>query len=167
MIEPDIYWFKGVEGIRLGMMARPRSGDWLEDEISGWKRAQVGAVVSLLEASEVRELGLAREAALCGEQDIDFLSFPIPDRGTPLSLAKTTSLVEGLVARLQGGTAVAVHCRAGIGRTGLVAACVLSRFGMPFDEIFGALSRARGVPMPDTQGQIDWVKGFASQKSPK
>jgi protein-tyrosine phosphatase len=160
MIQPDIYWISGLTGIRLGLMARPRSGDWLEDEVSGWARAEVGAVVSLLEAHEVRELGLSPEPKLCDERKIEFLSFPMPDRGTPRSKRDATDLVDGLVARLKNGTAVAIHCRAGIGRTGLIAGCILSRLGMPFFDIFATLSRARGVPMPDTQGQIDWVQAF-------
>ena len=136
MIKPDIYWISGLDGVRLGLMARPRSGDWLEDEISGWARADVGAVVSLLESHEVRELGLTSESKLCAERNIEFLSFPIPDRGTPHSKRDVAELVDGLVARLQNGTAVTIHCRAGIGRTGLVAGCILSRLGMPFSDIF-------------------------------
>jgi protein-tyrosine phosphatase len=159
-MKPDIYWIKGLGPIRLGLMARPRSGDWLEDEISGWSRAEVGTVVSLLEAHEVRELGLSPEAKLCQDRNIEFLSFPIPDRGIPHSTRDATELIAGLVARLEKGTAVAIHCRAGIGRTGLVAGCILSRLGVPFSDIFGTLSVARGMPMPDTQGQIDWVKTF-------
>ncbi len=160
MIDPDVYWIKGLGDIRLALMARPRSGDWLEDEISGWARAEVGTVVSLLEAHEVRELGLSPEARLCDERKIEFLSFPIPDRGIPHSKRDATELVDGLVARLKNGTAVAIHCRAGIGRTGLIAGCILSRLGIPFADIFATLSGARGVPMPDTQGQTDWVQAF-------
>ena len=33
---------------RLAIMARPRAGDWLEDEISGWRAQGVEIVVSLL-----------------------------------------------------------------------------------------------------------------------
>ena len=162
-MKPDIYWISSLGPIRLGLMARPRSGDWLEDEISGWARDQVGTVVSLLEAQEVREIGLSQEAKLCEDRDIEFLSFPIPDRGLPASTRAATDLIAVLVSRLQGGTAVAVHCRAGIGRTGLVAGGVMSKLGIPFADIFAALSMARGVPMPDTQEQIDWVKAFARQ----
>jgi hypothetical protein len=32
---PEIYWVKELAPKRLGLMARPRSGDWLEDEIAG------------------------------------------------------------------------------------------------------------------------------------
>jgi hypothetical protein len=39
-------------------------------------------VVSLLERSEIRELELQAEPSLCADAGIQFLSFPIPDRGT-------------------------------------------------------------------------------------
>lgn len=160
-MKPDIYWIDRLAPIRLGLMARPRSGDWLEGEISGWRRAGVGAVVSLLENHEVRELALSQEAALCKELDIEFISFPIQDRKTPVSIRDAAALIDGLVERLKSGTAVAVHCRAGIGRTGLVAGSILSRLGVPFADIFPTLTVARGVTVPDTDGQIEWVAEFS------
>ena len=149
--------------MRLGLMARPRAGDWLEEEIAGWREAEVGTVVSLLEPHEVHELGLSSEARLCAQNGIEFLSLPIRDRGTPQGPDAAIRLIDDLVARLQGGTGVAIHCRAGIGRTGLVAGCILSRLGMPFGDIFAALSEARGVAMPDTAEQADWVRAFCAK----
>ena len=157
-MKPDIYWVAGLGDFRLGLTARPRSGDWLEDEISAWRRAGVDVVVSLLEPVEVRELMLGEEASLCTGPHMRFLSFPIPDRGTPASLRATVNLVDSLVADLKGGTAILIHCRAGIGRTGLIAACLLVRLGVPMSDIFPALSAARGVSMPDTSEQSAWVK---------
>jgi len=58
----DIYWIEAVTQGRLAILGRPRSGDWLSDEIGGWKTAGLTHVVSLLEAHEVRDLDLAREA---------------------------------------------------------------------------------------------------------
>ncbi len=159
---PEIYWISEVTPLRLGMMARPRSGDWLSDEISGWQCAGIKIIVSLLESHEVRELGLADEKSLCVESDIDFLTFPVPDRGTPKSVSKTASLVTELVSRLRRGDSVGIHCRAGIGRSGLLSACVLLQLGMPLAEVFPALTRARKVPVPDTPAQVEWVKHFAA-----
>lgn len=34
-------------------MARPRAGEWLEDEIAGWRAQSVDIVVSLLEPAEI------------------------------------------------------------------------------------------------------------------
>lgn len=64
-------------------MARPRADDWLEVDIVEWKMAGVDLVISLLEREEVSDLGLQREAELCRASGIEFVSFPIPDRGVP------------------------------------------------------------------------------------
>jgi hypothetical protein len=79
----DLYWIELPPPGRLAIMARPRAGDWLADEVAGWHAEGVGLVLSLLEPEEVRTLGLESEADLCAGLGIDFLSFPIPDRGLP------------------------------------------------------------------------------------
>ncbi len=157
----DIYRLREPSGMALSILARPRSGDWLEDEIADWHRNSLNTVVSLLESSEVQELDLAREQALCEHHGIAFLSFPLPDRGVPASWAAVAALVDPLVAKLRAGQCVGVHCRAGIGRSGLVAACILVRAGIPFPQVFPILSRARGVRVPDTEAQEEWVQAFA------
>jgi protein-tyrosine phosphatase len=161
---PELYWIREVAPMRLAQMARPRSGDWLPDEISGWQFAGINAVVSLLESHEVQDLGLVDEPSLCASREIDFLSFPIPDRGTPSSLRDTSVPAEELVNRLRREQGVAIHCRAGIGRSGLISACVLLRLGVSFAEVFPMLSRARKVAVPDTSAQIEWVRRFATTK---
>lgn len=141
-------------------MARPRAGDWLQDEVHAWRAAGLGAVACLLEASEVRELGLADEHRLCEASAIEFYSLPIPDRGVPASVPQVVELVEHIVGLLRSGSSVAIHCRAGIGRSSLIAACVLFRLGFDADQIFPLISRCRGVPVPDTQVQIEWLRSF-------
>jgi len=63
----EIFWIKEIEPLRLAMSPRPRPcpGDWLRDEIAGWRDMNVGTVVSLLESHEMWELSLQNEAALC------------------------------------------------------------------------------------------------------
>jgi protein-tyrosine phosphatase len=157
----DLYPLRTVPGVSLVLMARPRAGDWLEDEISAWSDHGIRTVVSLLETSEIEELDLGREPELCATKCIDFISFPIPDRGVPSPSANFEKLVHAVVTRIRAGTTVAIHCRAGIGRTGLVSACVLVRLGLPFDQVFPMLSEARRVAVPDTDAQIKWVRQFA------
>jgi protein-tyrosine phosphatase len=160
MLQPDVYWLREVDGVRLAIMPRPRSGEWLSDEISGWDRLGVQTVVSLLEPHEVRDLDLANEEALCLAASVKFISFPIPDRGVPSNLDEFAKLVATIEQRLRSGESVAVHCRAGIGRSGLLGACVLDAFGIGPNEAFGMLSRARGVTVPDTDAQITWVREY-------
>jgi len=158
---PDIYPLREFEGIHLAIMPRPRAGDWLDDEISSWQTAGICTVVSLLEAHEVAELGLTDEARLCSTHGIEFVSFPIPDRGVPTSYGVLNQLVVPLVPKVKSGHMVAVHCRAGIGRSSVVAAGILLRSGVPYPKIFPALSRARGVAVPDTEAQADWVQAYS------
>jgi hypothetical protein len=160
MTRPEVYWIDLPAGVRLAIIPRPRAGDWLDDEIAGWRAEGIGVIVSLLEAGEVKELGLHREAALCHDLDMEFIAFPVPDDGVPASTRETMTLAEAIVARLDEGKAVAVHCRAGIGRSSLIAACVLVLLGLAPGMAFDRIGKARGVKVPDTEGQRDWVDMF-------
>jgi protein-tyrosine phosphatase len=145
-------------------MARPRGGEALHVEVDAWRLAGVGVVVSLLEPSETCELQLQEQATLCAEHGIEFRSFPIPDRGTPANSRELSRFIDELHDRLLAGKAVAVHCRAGIGRTGLVAACLAHRLGVPVEDVFHVLSRSRGLAMPDTTAQVEWVEHYALRR---
>jgi protein-tyrosine phosphatase len=160
----EIYWIDTSDSARLAIMARPRAGDWLEDEIAGWKADGVDVVVSLLEDGEISELGLESEQSLCAASGIEFISFPIADRSVP-SADKTEALIQTISERVEHGKAVAIHCRAGIGRSALIAACVLVSDGMDTNEAFERISRARRVPVPDTQEQAAWVKRFSESRT--
>lgn len=141
-------------------MARPRADDWLEREVDAWKAAGVGQILSLLERDEVSELGLQAEAETCRGRGIFFLSFPIPDRGVPD--ADEVRQIAGRLARdVVDGRSVAIHCRAGIGRSSLMAACVLVLMGMAPGEALSLIRDARGVPVPDTDEQRDWIMSFS------
>ena len=91
---------------------------------------------------------------------MEFISFPIPDRGVPRSGREAAALARTLAARLGEGKAVAVHCRAGIGRSSLIAACTLVCSGSDPDTAFDSIGKARGLRVPDTDGQRDWVTIF-------
>jgi len=159
-------WIKDAEPHRLAMSPRPRGGQWLPTEIETWRAAGVDSVISLIEGTEERELELEQEAVLCRERGIAFVSFPIKDRSVPSSPDATAALVDWVVSDLRRGLGVAIHCRLGIGRSGLVAACVLRALGHAYEEVFPILTRARGLPVPDTQAQVDWVRRFEAAVTP-
>lgn len=156
----SLYWIDLPVKGRLAIMARPRAGDWLDDEIAAWQVQGIDIVLSLLEPSEIVELDLRREPELCRQHGIEFVSFAIPDRGVPSSLRETAVLVRTLSAGIAEGKAVAVHCRAGIGRSSLIAACTLVTSGVSAATALEAISRARGLSVPDTDGQRDWIMAF-------
>ena len=150
----------------MALTARPRGGEDLPGEVAAWKTAGVGVVVSLLEPSEVWELDLKAEALLCEEHEIVFRPLPIRDRGTPESAREFSVVLEESYRHVRAGTAVAIHCRAGIGRTGLFAGALLHRLGVPMAEVFRTLSQSRGVTVPDTEAQVRWVEKYARLPGP-
>jgi protein-tyrosine phosphatase len=157
----QVYWIEAPLKGRLAIMARPRAGDWLRDEISDWATENIDVVVSLLEPEEVLELELDAEGELCRERGIEFVSFPIPDRGVPASIPKTAELARRLATRIAEDQSVAIHCRAGIGRSALIAACVLVYAGINAGEVLDRVTVARRLKVPDTDDQIRWLHHFA------
>jgi protein-tyrosine phosphatase len=160
LLRPAIHWVREVPDLKFALMPRPRGGEWLAEEILGWHAEGIRTVVSLLEKDEAIELGLGDEEALCNSAGVNFISYPIPDRGVPGVREGFTELVTSLAERLRGGDSIAVHCRAGIGRSGLMSACVLGLLGVAPDSAFAMLSRARGVAVPDAEAQAEWVREF-------
>jgi protein-tyrosine phosphatase len=161
---PHLYWISGPWKGRLAISARPRGADWLEDEVSGWRRAGVDSVVSLLESSEDAQLQLERESEFAERHGLTFVSFPIPDRGVPAVNSKAAALLSQIKTELAAGQNVAVHCRQGIGRSGLIAAGVLIVSGLPVDDAVHAVSSARGLPIPETRAQSDWLQRLESNR---
>jgi Cyclin-dependent kinase inhibitor 3 (CDKN3) len=155
-----IYWIDAPVTGRLGIMARPRSGDWLEDEIAGWEAAGIDMVVCLLERDEADELGLGDEEQLCRSHGMEFIAFPIQDRGLPKIVDETETLARHIALKLNNAKTVAIHCRAGIGRSSLIAACALVCVGVDASSAFDAIAKARGVTVPDTDDQRRWVTMF-------
>jgi len=160
-----LYWLDDAWPGRIALSARPRGGDWLPDEVADWRRAGVRAVLSLLESQEEEDLDLRGEGAEVRKQGLSFSSYPIPDRQVPSSEAKLAQVLEKLDHALTSGENVVVHCRQGVGRSGLVAACLLIKRGMSPGAAVEKVSAARGVAIPETEEQREWIDHYATALS--
>jgi protein-tyrosine phosphatase len=141
-------------------MPRLRGGDWLDDELKALAKAGVNVIVSLLTADEVAERELQDEEQLCGDHGLRFISFPIPDRGVPFSTAEVGRTIDLILSELWTGKAVVIHCRIGIGRSALIAACLFKAQGIGVDDAFAMIGQTRGFSVPDTDEQREWVEEF-------
>ena len=160
-MQKDLYWLDGPWPGKLAVAARPRGGDWLRDDLAKWKQQGVDALLSLLTPEEEDDLDLRQEAIEAKRQGMDFVSFPIHDRRVPGSEARLAGVLERITCALSEGRSVVVHCRQGIGRSGLVAACLLIRKGISPGSAVETISAARGVPVPETSEQRDWIDHYA------
>lgn len=118
----------------------------------------------MLENDEVRELGLEQEAALSMQSGLSFERFPIRDRGVPVSADAATQLFDNIASKITIGRSVGVHCRAGIGRSGLVTAGVLLRLGISESDAWQRVSTARGLHVPDTDEQRSWLSSTVARR---
>ena len=155
-----LHWIEISGRGRIAICARPRADDWLEIEVSEWKASGLDMVVSLLEGEEVSELGLQRESELCRSSGIEFLSFPIPDRGVPDNGPDVLQVAKFIASGIAEGRSIVIHCRAGIGRSSMIAACALICSGVEPHDALTRIKNARGLTVPDTDEQRDWIMAF-------
>jgi protein-tyrosine phosphatase len=158
-MKTELYWIEDD----LAILLRPRGGDWLSDEILDWKRDGLNVIVSLLDANEVRELGLTNEAKAVQSASLTFISFPIVDFGVPDHLLDAVKLVDSLTALRAAGKKIGLHCRQGLGRSPLIAACLLVRAGIAPEAAWEKISVARGTTVPETSEQREWLNRFAEE----
>lgn len=159
----DVYPIKGPWLGQLAILARPRGNDWLIDEVQSWRDAGVNVVVSLLTTTENVELGLADEDQVTKNEGLEFVSFPIADYSVPKSEESVIQLSRQLNELLSGGKCIGIHCRQSVGRSGLIAACLLVFAGENPAEAFEHVKTGRCAPVPDTAEQREWVYSFGKK----
>ncbi len=97
---------------------------------------------------------------------VQYLRRSILDHGTPDDLSEMAEILETLHGALRAGRVVYLHCRAGIGRTGTVAGCLLAELGFSGEDALTELNRlwrqsARSglwPAVPETAEQFDYVR---------
>ena len=165
MFDPKLHWVQNIVPHRLALTSCPIRTIDLNEQVATWRDAGVEVVASLLELREADDYGVAKESTICETFGIEFLSFPIPDHGIPRSEQDAALLIDRIHASLIADKAVAIHCYAGIGRTGIIAACVLNQIGIPVSDVFDLLHVSRGCVMPESYEQREWVKRFIASRA--
>jgi ADP-ribosylglycohydrolase len=106
-----------------------------------------------------------------GRDSVAYLRKPIRDHSLPERVEHTIEILDEIDAALAEDRIVYLHCRAGIGRTNLIAGCWLSRHGYTGDAaldrlnaLWQACSRAANWPsVPETAAQVEYVRQWREQ----
>ncbi|KAI0251507.1 protein-tyrosine phosphatase-like protein [Lactifluus subvellereus] len=143
-------------------------------------RAGVRTFIDLTESGELSPYAphLAAHVARLGidQDEIEYHSFPIPDRCLPRSVGYVRQILDVLRDNARRGRTTAVHCRGGIGRTGLVVGCWLVESGVVEDgaaalrfiaDEWKSVEKCRRFPQsPETGRQCDFVRNFERLQGP-
>jgi protein-tyrosine phosphatase len=132
---PETYW---VQPSRLlaGPYPGSRQPKRAKTRIDQFLASGITYFVDLTESGE---LPLYRSLLLGKAR---YKRFPIPDFDTPTPQTMRR-ILDVLDRRLLEGDVVYVHCRAGLGRTGIVIGCYLVRHGLSGQEALRELWRLR------------------------
>ncbi len=159
----DVFWIKGNPPAPLAIVLRPLGGDGLKDQLIHLKNAGIETLVSLLEEHEADFLALSEEAPAARDAGLHFLSFPIRDTRLPSDPVAFETFIKHLADRLRAGEHIGVHCRGSIGRSTVTAAAALIQLGWTPKAALAAIEAARGLAVPDTQEQENWILNYRPQ----
>jgi protein-tyrosine phosphatase len=153
--------------IDRGRLAMSRAPGWLGDlheELAQIRSSGIGSVLSLVEDADIPLFRIAESAdhyvAAVAEAGLVLHRHPVPDHQAPTSLPDFVTTIVRLNDRLRAGESILAHCVAGIGRTGLTAACSLVALGAGVDEAV-AIVRATNQFRIETAAQLLFVEQFA------
>lgn len=156
---PNSYW---VTPERLLAGEHPARNDESEtrDRLERLREARINYFVDLTEQGEMPEYqGLLPRGS-------HYLRFPIRDMDVPEDIGEMRLFLGRIDRALALGRRIYVHCRMGIGRTGLVVGCYLAERGSPgpaalatLNELWLASARAKSWPtVPQTDEQADYIR---------
>ena len=145
----------GLRNGRLGLTFCPGkqqpgalSGAWARDlptdlrAVADWGARQV---ITLLEDHELSELGVGDLGAQAEALGLEWHLVRIPDGGVPDRPARAAWFLASARAHrfLEAGGRVVLHCKGGLGRTGMMAARLLAEAGVSPREAMRAVRQAR------------------------
>lgn len=144
----------------------PASGiEWDRDLTVDLDRMQehhrVGVLVSLMEPFEYEELRIPNLFEEARARGIEVVHLPIADGQAPQQhqAEAVEDLLESTRNDLAAGRNVVIHCRGGQGRTGMLAAALLTTYGHDAESAIGMVRavQPRAVESPVQQAYVESV----------
>jgi protein-tyrosine phosphatase len=96
--------------------------------IPAYKNNDISLIVILSSDEEIERLTGRDLRSIYKLEGFEILYFPIPDFSTP-EAGEFRDVVEQVLTRSKSGKGTAIHCHAGLGRTGMFVAC-LAKLGL-------------------------------------
>lgn len=154
----DAFTFPGLPG-RLLFTPCPGTREIPAFEaLTELQAAGATAVITLMPSAELSANGVEDMAALCSARGLAWYPLPVADEQVPQSDfdAAWAAHAAAILKRLDAGETLAIHCKGGSGRTGLIAARVLIARGIAREDAVRAVQalRPKAIQHPSHQ---DWI----------
>ncbi|EWC39915.1 protein phosphatase [Pseudomonas stutzeri] len=119
------------------------------------------ALITLMPSEELVRNEVAQLSQLCTERDLEWLHLPVADEQVPLddfdqAWAQSVTRINEL---LDAGKSIAIHCKGGSGRTGLIAARILIERQVSREAAIASVQalRPRAIQHP---AHVGWIERF-------
>jgi len=152
--------------LALGFAPGRMAGRWetrdLEVDLGSLRRDHgLSRLVCLVEDHELEILGIPDLLLRAEAEGLRALHVPLPDGGTPATPEAMEALVTPILHWLAAGEGVFLHCWAGLGRTGTVAAACLIAKGHGFAQALDLVRSARPGAV-ETLQQENFLRTYAA-----
>jgi len=136
-------------------------GTRVSEALTTIESAGAQVLVTLMPDTELAANQADDLPARCAELGIEWLQLPVADEQAPLADFDTAwrRHRDTILARLADGATLAIHCKGGSGRTGLIAARILIELGIPREAAVNQVQalRPKAIQHP---AHVGWLAQF-------
>ena len=107
----------------------------VEMDLLELKKKKIDIVVSLLEKKELKPLNVSTLFEVIKKHKFTHYYFPIKDKSVPKKNVELNRLLNDLSFKIRQNKKILLHCNAGLGRSGLIAALLCKKLGISENPI--------------------------------
>ena len=135
----------------------------IDSALNTLQQAGADAVLTLMPYAELAHNAASDLPALCAAQGLLWLHLPVADEHVPQADfdAAWPAVMVQIAGLLAADKAIAIHCKGGSGRTGLIAARILVELGIERSEAVSLVQtlRPKAIQHPAHAG---WIAQFGN-----
>lgn len=160
------YTLFDADGVTAKLIFTPCPGTQaasLDEALAALKAAGATAVITVMPDSELAENQVSDMGTRCQQQGLAWFHLPVADDSAPGDDFETQWATQHneILARLKTGERIAIHCKGGSGRTGLIAASLLVSLGLPLAQVTAQIQALRPKALQHPI-HVAWISDFAT-----
>lgn len=154
-----------ADGVQARLMFTPCPGTQeasLDEALASLQAAGATALVTVMPDAELAANAAQDLGTHCAARGLHWFQLPVADDSAPGAdfEAAWAQSREDIRQRLAAGERLAIHCKGGSGRTGLIAAVLLLQQGLPLEEVTRQVQALRPKALQHPV-HVSWIEQFA------